>query len=104
MQLYQLAKMIRSKNAGPFEISLDILFEDKETYDKVVKSGKVTKETVAALYHIPVETMQYYELPLAYALKFSFIREYPSGDFHDTDIYGCQMHAPLIYLDIPLAQ
>ena len=101
MKLYELAKMIRSKNAGPFELSLDILFESKESYQKVVHSGVLTREAIAKLYHIQAEKVQYYELPLAYALKFSFAREIPSGDFLDTDIYGCQMHAPLVLIDIP---
>ena len=102
MKFYKLAKMIRSKDNGPFEISIDILFGDHETYEKVIATGFVTPELMCEIYQVPKEKMQYYELPLANAIKFSFPRKYPSGDFHDTDIYGCQFHTPVVNLDIPV--
>ncbi len=102
MKFYALAKMIRSKDDGPFEISIDILFGDYETCKKVIDSGVVTPQRICELYQVPVEAIQYYELPLANAIKFSFPRKYPSGDFHDTDIYGCQFHTPVVELEIPV--
>ena len=102
MKLHKLAKMVRSKNAGPFEVSLDILFDNYETYEQVVQSGVLTASSIADLYHISPELVQCHLLPLAYAIKFSFPRSVPSGGFHDVDIYGCQMHAPLVELDIPV--
>ena len=101
-QLYQLAKLIRSKNAGPYTITLDIIFPDRATYDQVLATGALNLEPVAALYHLPLEMLQRYELPLANALKFSFPRKAPSGDFLDEDLYGCQQHGPLVVLNIPL--
>ena len=38
MRLYELAKVLRSKNSGPYEITLDILFDDPEKYRRVVDS------------------------------------------------------------------
>lgn len=102
MKFFKLAKMIRSKNAGPFEMSLDILYGDYGTYKKVLDTGVVTPELISTLYDVPVSKVQYYEIPLACAVKFSFPRRHPSGDFHDTDIYGCQFHAPLVELEIPV--
>jgi len=37
--LARLAKLIRSKNAGPFELTFDIMFEDAATYERVKRSG-----------------------------------------------------------------
>lgn len=55
MRLYELAKVLRSKNSGPYEITLDILFDDPEKYRRVVDSGCITRESVAQLYHLPPE-------------------------------------------------
>ena len=33
--LREIAKVIRSKNAGPFEITLDIVFKTKEDFESV---------------------------------------------------------------------
>lgn len=51
-KLYDIAKIIRSKNSGPFEITLDVLFDTKEVYEKVKNSGIITKECIAKIYHI----------------------------------------------------
>jgi hypothetical protein len=101
-KLYQIAKLIRSKNAGPFTITLDIIFPDANSYKAVLATGALDKEAIAHLYGVPKEKMQRYELPLANAVKFSYPRTVPSGDFLDDDLYGCQQHAPLVMLNIPL--
>lgn len=46
--------------------------------------------------------MKRYDLPLANAVKFSYPRSVPSGDFLDEDLYGCQQHRPLVELELPL--
>ena len=35
MKLWQVAKLIRSKNSGPFELTFDVIFKDRATYEKV---------------------------------------------------------------------
>lgn len=99
-KLYELAKMIRSKNAGPFMVSIDILFADRETYNRVLDTGVLNADQVAAMYHLPGEQVSRHLLPLANAVKFSFPRKYPSGDFLDDDLYGCQQHRPFVNLEI----
>lgn len=57
-RLYDIAKVIRSKNSGPFQITLDVLFEDGETYRKIRESGIISREKVAALYRMEPERIQ----------------------------------------------
>ena len=45
-----VASVIRSKNAGPYELTFDLMFPDEETYEQVKHS--ITKEKIAALYKI----------------------------------------------------
>ena len=40
--IVSLAQVIRSKNAGPYELVLDILFKTKENYERVKSSGQLT--------------------------------------------------------------
>lgn len=101
-KLYELAKLIRSKNAGPFMVTLDVLFPDHETYQAVLATGALDAAKIAALYGVEEEKMQRYDLPLANAVKLSMPRKAPSGDFLDEDLYGCQMHRPLVMLDVDL--
>lgn len=101
MKLYEVAKLIRAKNAGPFILTIDILFENQEKYERVVKSSVLNKELISSLFNTPVEEVQYYESPLAMAIKFSIPRPAACGDFHDTDMFGGQFHAPLVNIEIP---
>ena len=57
-RLYDIAKVIRSKNSGPFQITLDVLFEDGETYRKIRESGIISREKIAALYRMEPERIQ----------------------------------------------
>ena len=100
MKLYQKAKLIRSKNAGPFMMTLDIIFPDRQSYEEAAASQALSRENVADLYGVPVEEMKRYLIPLAGAIKFSCPRRHPSGDFLDTDLYGAQQHRPLIQLEL----
>ena len=100
MKLYQKAKLIRSKNAGPFMITLDVIFPDSGSYEQAAASPALSRANVARLYGVPEEKMQRYLIPLAHAIKFSYPRRHPSGDFLDTDLYGCQQHRPLIELEL----
>ena len=55
MKLYELAHVLRSKNSGPFAVTLDILFDDPAVYERVKRSGKITPENIARLYGLKVE-------------------------------------------------
>lgn len=95
--ILKAARVIRSKNSGPYELTLDIIFKDKRTFDLFRKRNIVTKKSVAALYKRPVKDilkLLYFEP--ATALKITMRRPIPSGHPGETDIYGAQQHAPLL--------
>lgn len=100
MKLYQKAKLIRSKNAGPFMMTLDVIFPDRQSFEEAAASPALSREKVEKLYGVPAGKMQRYLIPLANAIKFSYPRRHPSGDFLDTDLYGAQQHRPLIQLEL----
>lgn len=100
-KLVDLAKTIRSKNAGTDRITFDIIFREKENYEQVKKSGALTKKTVAKLYGIPEDRIcDFVEYDPAYAIKFTISRLEPSGSAGETDIFGCQQYPPLLDMEI----
>ncbi len=101
--LRELAKVIRSKNAGPFRITLDIFFETDENYKMVKNSGIITEESVARLYAIPKSQIQgIYFSDNPRGIKITLLRNVSSGSTDDRDVYGAQQHAPLLSLKIPV--
>jgi hypothetical protein len=103
MKLVDLAKTIRSKNAGTDRITFDIIFREKAEYDLVRNSGALTKGTVAVLFGIPEDRIvDFVEFDPAYAIKFTINRLRPSGSYGEGDIFGCQQYPPLLDVEIPV--
>lgn len=103
VKLREIAGIIRSKNAGPYELTLDIMFNDFDLYRKVKQAGAVNKEFMCRLYGIsPDKILDIINFDPAGAIKITMIRPTVSGDVGDTDIYGAQQHAPLLDAEIIL--
>ncbi len=101
-RLVDLVKVLRSKNSGPFQITLDILFDDKEKYDRVVRSNAITIASMASLYNLREEDIcciVFFKKALG--IKITYNRNISSGTCLDRDVYGAQQHAPLMDLQIP---
>ncbi len=101
MKMKDLARVCRTKNAGPFYLTCDILFENLENYLRVKNSGVFTKDLIASLYNVPAEKVQVFTSDSAMAVKATIPRNIPSGGPYDTDVYGAQQHAPLLDIEIP---
>jgi hypothetical protein len=102
VRLYDLAKVLRSKNAGPFELTLDIMFDDEEKYQLVKRSDVINRDLVCRLYRVPPEDVYHVVFfDAALGIKITIKRPVDSGGIGDTDVYGAQQHAPLIDVMIP---
>lgn len=101
MRLYEAARLVRSKNAGPFMLTIDVMFDDETLYRRVRDSGVLTPRSIAAVYGIDEAEVQAFDYEPALALKFSLPRPQPSGSRGDGDVYGGQFHSPLVDLEIP---
>ena len=100
--LHRLAKTIRSKNAGAHHYTFDIIFDDAERFEKVMASGVLTPELIAARYGVaPERIAAFVPYPPGNALKISLRRPFSSGDVGDADVYGAQQYAPLLDIEIP---
>ena len=100
-RLGDLARLIRSKNAGAFMLTFDVMFDDDATYQRVLKSKVLTKEKFAKIYQVPEEDVLFFEHEAAKAIKISIPRPTIQGARDDGDAYGGQQHAPLVELELP---
>ncbi len=101
MRLDRLASLVRSKNAGPFQLTFDILFSDAAVYEEVKASQVLNAALIARLYDCEVESVQFFECDNALAFKATIPRRRVQGDFGDPDLHGGQQHAPLMAVEIP---
>lgn len=99
-ELWQFTKLIRSKNAGPFELTFDIMFKDEDSFRKVLASGKLTAHSIGQLYKTDVRQIRFFVIDSLLTIKISMPRPVFSGDVRDTDVYGGQFHGPLTKLQV----
>lgn len=101
-RLMDIARVIRSKNAGPFEVTLDVILPDRATYERVLESGSLTKERIAQAYGVSVtDVVVLQTFPAGCAIKATLRRRVTSGSFGDTDVLGAQQHVPMMLIELP---
>ena len=100
MRIYDLAKVIRSKNAGPFTLTIDLFFSDIDTLREVLHSPSFTHLTISGLYKISPAEIRIIPFEEILAIKVSMPRSVSSGAVTDRDVYGAQQHFPLGNIEI----
>ncbi|NLZ66859.1 MAG: DUF4387 domain-containing protein [Clostridiaceae bacterium] len=99
--LKDFAKVIRSKNAGPFEMTMDIVLKNQEDYLYIKENNIINRELISELYRIPQEeiiTLCYFDN--AHGIKITIPRPRPQGAAGETDMHAAQQHVPLMYIMI----
>ena len=89
---------IRSKNAGPYWLTIDIFCGSATVYEELLDVLSVSK--VAGIYQVPDESLKRFELPTLEVIKFSFPRSTVQGDRFDRDMHGAQMSVLLSEFEI----
>ncbi len=106
VRLIDVAEVIRSKNSGPYELTLDVIFRTRSDYERFRDARIFTPALVASLYRVPVtDVVGVVAFDPAKAIKATIVRPIPSGAIGERDVYGAQQHAPLLGLvfDLPEA-
>ena len=101
--LHTLTDVLRSKNAGPFLTTVDLMFTDRQRFERVAASPALKPEAIACLYGLEPKDVRIATFPRAKAIKITFPRlwgECGAGSVGDRDVYGAQQHAPLLDVEI----
>jgi hypothetical protein len=102
-RLVDLATTIRSKNAGIYNVTFDVLFDDWEQYRRVRDAQVLTPERMAELFGVePNQVVGVIAHDAGQGIKITLRRKRPSGNPGDPDILACQQHAPLYDVQVPL--
>jgi len=100
--LRDIAKVIRSKNSGPFEITFDVIFDDESAYQRVRQSGALDQAKLEKLYGVPPEDVvvcMFFDPAMAW--KMTLRRKGAQGSVGERDTFGAQQHAPLLDIAVP---
>jgi hypothetical protein len=98
--LYDLCSLIRSKNAGPFVLTFDLMLSDEESYERVRRANPLTAAIVAQMYGQEEGSVSVVLCDSALAIKISMPRPVVQCDPGDGDCYGGQQYVPLLSVPV----
>jgi hypothetical protein len=98
LTLGDLALEVRSKNAGPFWMTLEAFMPDDHGYRL---ADALITELISELYHVPPASLQIFRIPDLRVVKVSFPRPVTQGSLHDRDMHAGQHHVPLANTVVP---
>jgi hypothetical protein len=101
-RIRDIAAVCKSKNAGPFELTIDVVFDEPALFERVKRTGVLDPALFDRLYGVRAEDVLFTVYDAAYAFKATLPRLVPAGDIGDTDVYGAPQHAPLLDVEVPL--
>jgi hypothetical protein len=96
--LGDLAREVRSKNAGPFWVTMELFMRDEAGYAIAADESFLDETVIAGLYGVPAEDVQFFRIPSLNVVKISFPRPISQGSLLDRDIHAGQHHVPLAAL------
>jgi hypothetical protein len=101
MRLYDLASTIRSKNAGPFRVTIDLVLADRAAFERVLEAADMQPDRIAALYGVAADEVRIIPFERILTIKVTLPRPAASsGAPGDRDVYGCAQHFPVADIDV----
>ncbi len=100
MKLVDAVRVIRSKNAGPLTLTIDLLFDDPVHYEQALAAASLTPAEIAQRYSVSENAVHVTAYPAALAIKIILDRKIVAGSPGDRDVYGAQQHGPLLEVEI----
>lgn len=88
----ELAQHIRSKNAGPFWVTIDIFCPDEESFNRIKDSPSLQKDYISKLYQVDKEAIKIFPLPELRTIKLSFPRPKVQGHRFERDMHSGQQY------------
>lgn len=94
--LADMSQVIRSKNAGPTQLTIDVFLRDADSYAIASRSPALSCAAVASRYGLPAHQVQRHLLADILAIKYVLPRAIVAGSPGDGDVYGAQQHGPML--------
>lgn len=98
MRLEEAARVIRSKNAGPTQITIDLMFDNADLYQRALAAPSMRADVLAQRYG--VANLDVIPYPAANAIKIAMPRQVIAGSPGDSDVYGAQQHRLMLDVEI----
>ena len=99
-KLRAVCRHVRSKNAGPFWITVDLFFNDEASFRSHAGADAINARAVGELFHVDPAMVKRFVVPELNIVKLSFPRASPQGGKLERDMHGGQQYVRMLDLDV----
>ena len=99
-RLGEVCRHIRSKNAGPFWITVDLFFRDDHTYRSYKDDPNISARRFAALFGADASSIKLVQVDSLHVVKVSYPRPKPQGWQGERDMHGGQQYVSLLDIEL----
>ncbi|WP_354683056.1 DUF4387 domain-containing protein [Cupriavidus necator] len=99
-KLEAVCRHIRSKNAGPFWITVDLFFHDRDGFERHAEAAALQPSALAQVFGVREDQVKCYRVPDLGVLKISYPRRDPQGGMIERDLHGGQQYVRLVDLEL----
>ena len=99
-RLGEVCRYVRSKNAGPFWVTVDLFFESADDYARYHADPAISAESIAQIYGVDAAHVKRFEVKSLNMVKISYPRTAPQGGVHERDMHSGQQFVPLLQLQL----
>ncbi|MDB5872208.1 MAG: hypothetical protein JWQ07_1650 [Ramlibacter sp.] len=99
-KVHEVCHDVRSKNAGPFWITLDLSFNDQQAFERYANAPQLQPDAIGALYGVDVALVKHFPIADLRILKISYPRRHPQGGAMERDMHGGQQYVRLLDVEL----
>lgn len=100
MKISEAASYVRSKNAGPFWVTVDIFFDNTENYQYAKSSAHLSKEIIGQVYQISADQVKLFFMDQLQVIKISYPRPCTQGGPYERDMHSGQQYIQILNLEL----
>ena len=95
-----VCRHVRSKQAGPFWVTIDLFFDGQESYQRYHDSEALTGQRFAQLYGTDASQVKRFPVESLSVLKISYPRATAQGGVVERDLHSGQQYVRLLDLEL----
>lgn len=95
-----VCRHVRSKNAGPYWITVDLFFADQGVYDRYANAPAIGTAAVGELFGVEPAQIKRFAVSKLNVVKLSYPRVHPQGGAIERDMHGGQQYVRLLDVEL----
>ena len=99
-KLREVCRHVRSKNAGPFWVTIDLFFNGEESFRRYRDSPVLGPELFERLFGTSAQLVKRIPVDRLHVIKFSYPRAYAQGWREERDMHSGQQFARLLDVEL----